>query len=73
MVDVSAAFPNTSRDEVKQTLKEGDPRVAKWVDTWPDNRQIDMERDRNCGPLRSARSGVPQGHHFPPVIRPYVR
>jgi hypothetical protein len=29
MVDVSAAFPNTSRDEVKETLKNADPEVAK--------------------------------------------
>jgi hypothetical protein len=38
MVDVSAAFPNTSRDKVRETLRNADPGVAKWVDTWLDNR-----------------------------------
>jgi hypothetical protein len=61
MVDVSAAFPNTSRDKVKETLKNADPGVVKWVDTWLDNTQIARELDGNSGPLRSAGSGLPQG------------
>jgi hypothetical protein len=28
MVDVSAAFPNTSRNEVRETLKNADPGIA---------------------------------------------
>jgi hypothetical protein len=31
MVNVSAAFPNTSRDKVKETLKKADLGIAKWV------------------------------------------
>jgi hypothetical protein len=38
MVDVSAAFPNTSRDEIKETVKNADPGVGKWVNTWLDSR-----------------------------------
>jgi hypothetical protein len=68
MVDVSAAFPNTSRDEVRKTLRNADPGVAKWVDTWLDNRQITMELDGNSGPLRSAGSGLPQGSPLSPVL-----
>jgi hypothetical protein len=68
MVDVSAAFPNTSRDEVRETLRNADPGVAKWVDTWLDNRQIAMELDGNSGPLRSAGSGLPQGSPLSPVL-----
>jgi hypothetical protein len=68
MVNVSAAFPNTSRDEVKETLDNADPGVAKWVDTWLDNRQIAMELDGNSGPLRSAGSGLPQGSPLLPVL-----
>jgi hypothetical protein len=37
MVDISAAFPNSSKDEVRQALRNADPGVAKWVDTWLDN------------------------------------
>jgi hypothetical protein len=29
IVDVSAAFPNTSRDEAKEILKNADPGVTK--------------------------------------------
>jgi hypothetical protein len=54
MVDVSAELPNTSRDEVKETLKNADAVVAKWVDTWLDNGQIAIELDGNSGRLRSA-------------------
>jgi hypothetical protein len=68
MVDVSAAFPNTSRDEVRETLRNADPGVAKWVDTWLDNRQIAMELDGKSGPLRSAGSGLPQGSPLSPVL-----
>jgi hypothetical protein len=68
MVDLSAAFPNTSRDEVKETLKNADPGVAKWVDTWLDNRQIAMELDGNSGPLRSVGSGIPQRSPLSPVL-----
>jgi hypothetical protein len=42
MVDVSAAFPNTSRNEVRETLKNADPGIARWVDRWLDNRRIEM-------------------------------
>jgi hypothetical protein len=68
MVDVLAAFPNTSRDEVKETLEETNPGVAKWVDKWLNNRQIAMVLDGNSGPLRDAESGLPQGAS---AIRPY--
>jgi hypothetical protein len=68
MVDVSAAFPNTSRDEVKETLKYADPGVAKWVDTWLDNRQIAMELDGYSGPLRSAGSGLSKRSPLSPVL-----
>jgi hypothetical protein len=64
MVDVSAAFPNTSRDEVRETLRNADPGVAKWVDRWLDNRQIAMELDANSGLLRSAGSGHRRDHHY---------
>jgi hypothetical protein len=66
-VDVSARFQNTSRDDVKETLKNADPQVVKWVDTWLDNRQIAMEFDGNSGPVRSAGSGQPQGLPLPQV------
>jgi hypothetical protein len=49
MVDISAAFPNTLRDEVRETLRNADPGVSKWVDTWRDNCQIAMELDGNSG------------------------
>jgi hypothetical protein len=68
MVDVSAAFPNTSRDEVKETLKNIDPGVAKWVDTWLDNRQIAIELDGNSGPFTQRRKRPPQGSPLSPVL-----
>jgi hypothetical protein len=68
MVDVSAALPNTARDEVKETLKNEDPGVAKWIDKWVENCQIAMELGGNSGPLRSAGSGLPQGSPLLPVL-----
>jgi hypothetical protein len=38
IVDISAAFANTSRDEDRGRLRIADPGVAKWVDIWLDNR-----------------------------------
>jgi hypothetical protein len=32
MVDVPAAFPNTSDHEVRKTLADADPKVARWID-----------------------------------------
>jgi hypothetical protein len=61
MVDVVAAFPNTSRDEVRQTLRNADPGISQWVDQWLDNRQIAMELDGNLCGARDAGSGLPQG------------
>jgi hypothetical protein len=37
MVDGSAAFPNTSRNELRETLKNADPGIAGWVDKWLHN------------------------------------
>jgi hypothetical protein len=68
MVDVSAAFPNTSRDEVKETLTIADPGVAKWVDRWLDNHQIARELDGTSGPLCSAGSGLQHGSPLSPVL-----
>jgi hypothetical protein len=34
MVDVSAAFPNTSDHEVRKTLADADAKVARWIDGW---------------------------------------
>jgi hypothetical protein len=31
MVDISAALPNTSKEEVGETLKNADPDIAQWV------------------------------------------
>jgi hypothetical protein len=68
MLDVSAIFPKTSRDEVKQTRNEADPGVAKWVDSGLGNRLMAMELDGNCGPFRSAGSGLSQGSPLSPVL-----
>jgi hypothetical protein len=59
MVDVAAAFPNTSRDEVRQTLQNADPGISQWVEQWLNNRQIAMELDGNLCRARDARSGPP--------------
>jgi hypothetical protein len=67
-VDISAVFPNISWDKVRETLRNPDLGVAKWVDIWLDNRQIAMVLDGNSGPLRSARSGLPQGSPLLPVL-----
>jgi hypothetical protein len=32
MVDISAAFPNTSKEEARETLRNADPDIAQWVD-----------------------------------------
>jgi hypothetical protein len=68
MVDVSAAFPKTSRAEIRKTLYEADPAIARWVDNWLQNRQIAMELDGNHGPPRDAGSGLPQGSPLSPVL-----
>jgi hypothetical protein len=68
MVDISAAFPNTSKNEVKETLKNGDPAIAQCVDTWLANRQITMELDGNQGSPRDAGNGLPQGSPLSPVL-----
>jgi hypothetical protein len=46
-VYVSAAFPNTSRNEVTQTFGDADPGIVRWVDTWLYNRRIFIELDGN--------------------------
>jgi hypothetical protein len=33
MVDISAASPNASKEEVGETLRSADPDIAQWVDT----------------------------------------
>jgi hypothetical protein len=69
MVDVSAAFPNTSRTEVQKTLKHTDQKIARWVNQWLDNREISMELDGNQGALRDAGSGLPPpGSPLSPVL-----
>jgi hypothetical protein len=65
---ISAAFPNTSRNEVRETLKNADPGIARWVDRWLDNRRIAMELDGNRGSIRNAGSGLPQGSPLSPVL-----
>jgi hypothetical protein len=32
MVDVAAAFPNTSRSEIQHTLRNADPNIAHWIE-----------------------------------------
>jgi hypothetical protein len=68
MVHVSAAFPKTSKNEVKETLKDANPTIVQWVDTWLANRQITMELDGNRGSPRDAGSGLPQGSPLSPVL-----
>jgi hypothetical protein len=68
MGDVSPAFPNTSREEVRETMRNADPGVAKWVDIWVDNRQIAMELDRYSGFLHSQGSSLAQGSPLLPVL-----
>jgi hypothetical protein len=60
MVDISAAFP-TSKNDVREILRNADPNIAQWVDTWLDNRQISMELDGNPGTARDAGTALPQG------------
>jgi hypothetical protein len=32
VVEISAAFPNTSKDEVGEALRSANPDIAQWVD-----------------------------------------
>jgi hypothetical protein len=68
MVDVSAVFPKTLRNEVRETLKNADLGIAQWVDKSLDNRRIVMEIDGNRGSIRNAGSGLPQGSPLSPVL-----
>jgi hypothetical protein len=68
MVDVLAAFPNTSRDKVRETLRKAGLGGMKWVDTLLDNGQIGIELNGNSGPIRSAGSGLLQGSPLFPVL-----
>jgi hypothetical protein len=47
MMDISVAFLNTSKNEVKQILKDADPEIAPRVDTQLANWQIIMDLDGN--------------------------
>jgi hypothetical protein len=47
MLEISAAFTNTSRNEVREILKNADLGIARWVNQWLDNCMIAMELDRN--------------------------
>jgi hypothetical protein len=67
-VKSSAAFPNTSRNEVRDTLKNADLGIAQWVDEWLDNRRIAMELDGHRGSIQNSRSGLPQGLPLSPVL-----
>jgi hypothetical protein len=49
MVDVSAAIPNTSRSEIRQTLRDADPNIARWIDQWLEDRNISIELDGHQG------------------------
>jgi hypothetical protein len=68
MVDVAAAFPNTSRSEIRHTLRNADPDIAHWVDQWLADRNITMELDGHQGRIRDAGSGIPQGSPLSPVL-----
>jgi hypothetical protein len=46
-VDVSPAFPNTSRTEVREALKNADPGIVRLVDKWADNHSIPIELGGN--------------------------
>jgi hypothetical protein len=61
IVDVSAAFLNTSTDDVTENLKNHELGIVIWVNTWLDNYLIVVELDRNSGPLHSFGSGKQQG------------
>jgi hypothetical protein len=68
MVDVAAAFPNTSRSEIQHTLRNADPNIAHWVDQWLEDRNISMELDGHQRRIRDAGSGIPQGSPLSPVL-----
>jgi hypothetical protein len=68
MVDVAAAFPNTSRSEIQHTLRNADPNIAHWVDQWLENLNISMELDGHQGRIRDAGSGIPQGSPLSSVL-----
>lgn len=68
MVDVSAAFPNTSRSEIRQTLRDAGPDIARWIDQWLEDRNISMELDGHQGSERDAGSALPQGSPLSPVL-----
>jgi hypothetical protein len=68
MVDVTAAFPNTSKNEVRETLGDADPSIARRVDKWLEDRKIQMELDGSQGAVRDAGSGLPQGSPLSPVV-----
>jgi hypothetical protein len=68
MVDVSVAFPNTSGIEIRQTLRDADPNIARWIDQSLEDRNISMELDGHQGSERDAGSGLPQGSPLSPVL-----
>jgi hypothetical protein len=68
IVDVSAAFPNTARSEIRQTLRDADPIIARWIDQWLEDHNISMELDGHQGSERDAGSGLPQGSPPSPVL-----
>jgi hypothetical protein len=68
MVDVSAAFPNTSCSEIRQTLRDANPKIARWIDHWLEDRNISMELDGHQGSERDAGRGLPQGSPLSPVL-----
>jgi hypothetical protein len=61
LVDVSAPFSNTSRYDVTEILKNNEPGIDIWVNTWLVDYLIVVELDRNCDPLRSLGSSQRQG------------
>ena len=68
MMDVAAAFPNTSYDEIANTLQHAHPTVRNWVSNWLQDRSIQIELDGNRSDLRSAGKGLPQGSPLSPVL-----
>jgi hypothetical protein len=68
MVDVAAAFPNTSRSEIQHTIRNADPNIAHRVDKWWENRNISMELDGHQGRIGDAGSGIPQSSPLSPVL-----
>jgi hypothetical protein len=64
MVDVAAAFPNTSRSEIHHTLRNADPNIAHWVDQWLEDRNISMELDGHQGRIRDAEAASLKAHHY---------